>query len=138
MFPARPIHRKGATTTCCNGFGALKNSTPHQVLHTFLAPPVRFNESNHCCPPLPPSPLPPPLTANHPPPPPPPPEADVLYDRLLPSILSRVERLASTDPKYAERCRLENYCFMGEALKSLAGRLPALQQHWQVGVRGWF
>lgn len=32
--------------------------------------------------------------------------------------------------------RLENYCLMGEALKSLAGRLPALQQHWQVGGGG--
>jgi hypothetical protein len=57
----------------------------------------------------------------------------MLYHNLLPVVLSRVERLAQTDAKYAERCRLENYCFMGEALKSLADRLPALQQHWQVG-----
>jgi hypothetical protein len=57
----------------------------------------------------------------------------MLYHTLLPVVLSRVERLASSDAKYSERCRLENYCFMGEALKSLAIRLPALQQHWQVG-----
>lgn len=56
----------------------------------------------------------------------------MLYHSLLPVVLSRVERLAATDTKYADRCRLENYCFMGEALKSLAARLPALQQHWQV------
>lgn len=29
---------------------------------------------------------------------------------------------------------LENYCFMGQALKSLTLRLPALQQHWQVSA----
>lgn len=56
----------------------------------------------------------------------------MLYHNLLPVVLSRVERLASTDAKYSERCRLENYWFMGEALHSLALRLPALQQHWQV------
>lgn len=61
-------------------------------------------------------------------------DADMLYHNLLPVVLSRVERLAASDAKYSERCRLENYCFIGEALKSLALRLPALQQHWQVGV----
>jgi hypothetical protein len=47
-------------------------------------------------------------------------------------LLSRLERLAASDPKYQERCRLENYAYMGEALRSLATSLPALQQHWQV------
>jgi hypothetical protein len=62
----------------------------------------------------------------------------MLYHNLLPVVLSRVERLASTDAKYSERCRLENYWFMGEALHSLALRLPALQQHWQVKGGGHF
>jgi hypothetical protein len=38
----------------------------------------------------------------------------------------------TTDAKYAERCRLENYAFLGEALRGLAQKLPALQQRWQV------
>jgi hypothetical protein len=42
--------------------------------------------------------------------------------------------VATSDAKYAERCRLENYAFLGEALRGLAQKLPALQQHWQVCV----
>uniref|UniRef100_A0A383WIL7 Exocyst complex component Sec3 C-terminal domain-containing protein n=1 Tax=Tetradesmus obliquus TaxID=3088 RepID=A0A383WIL7_TETOB len=58
--------------------------------------------------------------------------ADALYDELCPRLLSRLERLASSDAKYGERCRLENYGYLGEALRGLAQKLPALQQHWQV------
>lgn len=60
--------------------------------------------------------------------------ADALYDELCPRLLSRLERLASSDAKYGERCRLENYGYLGEALRGLAQKLPALQQHWQVRV----
>jgi hypothetical protein len=56
-----------------------------------------------------------------------------LYDELCPRLLSRLERVAASDAKYGERCRLENYAFLGEALRGLAAKLPALQQHWQVG-----
>jgi hypothetical protein len=59
-------------------------------------------------------------------------DADALYDELCPRLLSRLERVATSDAKYAERCRLENYAFLGEALRGLAQKLPALQQHWQV------
>ncbi|WIA41754.1 hypothetical protein OEZ86_009092 [Tetradesmus obliquus] len=58
--------------------------------------------------------------------------ADALYDELCPRLLSRLERLASSDAKYGERCRLENHGYLGEALRGLAQKLPALQQHWQV------
>eukprot|EP00879_Flechtneria_rotunda_P017444 GHRR01018282.1.p1 GENE.GHRR01018282.1~~GHRR01018282.1.p1 ORF type:complete len:957 (+),score=419.42 GHRR01018282.1:262-3132(+) len=59
-------------------------------------------------------------------------DADALYDELCPRLLSRLERLATTDPKYADRCRLENYSYVGEALRGLAAATPVLQQHWQV------
>jgi hypothetical protein len=59
-------------------------------------------------------------------------DADALYDDLCPRLLSRLERIAASDAKYGERARLENYAFLGEALRSLAQKLPALQQHWQV------
>jgi hypothetical protein len=62
-------------------------------------------------------------------------DADALYDELCPRLLSRLERVATSDAKYAERCRLENYAFLGEALRGLAQKLPALQQHWQVRSR---
>ena len=61
-------------------------------------------------------------------------DADSLYDELCPRLLSRLERVAASDTKYAERCRLENYAFIGEALRGLAATVPALQQHWQVGA----
>jgi hypothetical protein len=62
------------------------------------------------------------------------PDADLLYGELCPRILARIERLASSDVKHADRCRLENYVFLDEALSGLAARVPALQQHWQVRV----
>lgn len=56
----------------------------------------------------------------------------MLYDELCPRLLARLERIAASDAKYVDRCRLENYAFLGEALRSLAAKVPALQQHWQV------
>ncbi|KAF8055038.1 SEC3A [Scenedesmus sp. PABB004] len=59
-------------------------------------------------------------------------EADAAYGALLPAALSRLERLAGSDPKYGERLRLENYAFLGASLAPLAAATPALQHHWQA------
>jgi len=52
--------------------------------------------------------------------------ADAMHARLAAAMTAQLERTAAADPKHGERLRLENYAFLADALRPLAGRAPVL------------